>query len=60
MRYLMGIFGFQLMIFWGERALIRELKSLDLNPSSAMYQLVTGKVFNLFVENRHSNYLRSE
>lgn len=56
----MGIFGFQLMIFWGERALIRELKSLDLNPSSAMYQLVTGKVFNLFVENRHSNYLRSE
>lgn len=50
MKYLRGIPGLQVMVFWGERALNLELKILDLNPSSAI--LSAGdyeKVGNLFV-----------
>lgn len=50
MRYLRGISGFQVMIFWGERALNIELRKLDLNPSSAVLSAVDfGKVCNLFI-----------
>lgn len=36
MWYLRGISGFQVMVFWGQRALNIGLKILSLNPSSAI------------------------
>lgn len=50
MRYCRGLSGFQVMVFWGERALNYRAKKVDLNPISAILSVGDyGKVCNLFI-----------